>query len=343
MLEATREWGSFLARRLGALVVSLLIVSMITFAVMRFIGNPVYLILGPRYTPEALAALTDKLGLDRPLWEQYLAYLGGLLTGDLGVSRYTNNAVLAELRARLPATLELSTFALLLATLWAVPAGIYAGVHRRGWFARFADLTARAGVSMPNFWLGLLLIYLFFATLQWLPPPLGRIADRFSEIPAVTGWMTIDTLLAGNAAAFLSALAHLAMPALALAVTTSPSILQITRSKTEEIMAGDYIRSARAFGLMSRTVYRYAFRNMLGPVLTMVAMTFGYLLSGTVLVEVVFAWPGIGLYAVNAMNNSDYEPVMGVVLVCVAFYLLVYLAADIVNAIIDPRIRAARA
>ncbi len=343
MLESIGEWSLFLAKRFGALAISLLIVSMITFAVMRLIGNPVYLLLGPRYTPDMLAALTAKLGLDQPLWQQYLTYLGGLLRGDLGVSRYTNNAVIDDLRTRLPATLELSTYALVLGTLWAIPAGIYAGVHRRGWFARVADLAARGGVSMPSFWLGLLLIYVFFAVLQWLPPPLGRIDDGFGDvIPAVTGWETIDTLLVHNRAAFLSALAHLAMPTLALAATTSPSILQITRSKTEEIMASDYIRSARAFGMLPSTIYRYAFKNMLGPVLTMIAMTYGYLLSGTVLVEVVFGWPGIGLYAVNAMNNSDYEPVMGVVLVCTGFYLAIYLIADIINAMIDPRVRVVR-
>jgi peptide/nickel transport system permease protein len=338
-LESIIEWADFLARRLGALAISLVIVTIITFAVVHFIGNPVYLLLGPRYTPEMLDALTAKLGLDKPLWEQYLHYVGGLLRGDLGVSRYTSNTVLADLRSRLPATLELSTFALLLGVLWAVPAGIYAGVHRKGWFARFADLVARAGVSMPSFWLGLLLIYFLFAKLNWLPPPLGRIDDRFSDIPSVTGWGTIDTLLAGNGTAFISVLRHLAMPAIALAVTTSPSTLQVTRSRTEEIMRSDYIRSARAFGMRSSTIYRYAFKNMLGPVLTMISMTYGYLLSGTVLVEVVFAWPGLGLYAVNAMNNSDYEPVMGVVLVCTAFYLSIYLVADVINAIVDPRVR----
>lgn len=329
----------FLAKRIVALVVSLLIVSMITFAVIHFIGNPVYLLLGPRYTQEMLNALTASLGLDKPLWQQYLHYLGNLLSGDLGVSRYTGNTVAADLAARLPATLELSTYALFLGVLWSVPAGIYAGVHPRGWFARLADLVARAGVSMPSFWLGLLLIYFFFAELHWLPAPLGRIDDRFSGIPVVTGWKTIDTLLAGNGAAFVSALAHLAMPALALAITTSPSILQIARSRIEEIMRSDYIRSARAFGLPPSTIYRYAFKNMLGPVLTMITMTYGYLLSGTVLVEVVFAWPGLGLYAVDAMNNSDYEPVMGVVLIGTAFYLFVYLVADIINAMVDPRAR----
>jgi peptide/nickel transport system permease protein len=339
MIESVGQWALFITKRIAVLALSLVIVSIITFAVTNFIGSPLHLLLGPRYTQAMLDTVTRELGLDLPIWQRYFNYAFGLLQGDLGTSRYTYNAVLDDLRTRFPATLELSTYALLLGVLWAVPAGIYAGVQRNGWFARFADFVARAGVSMPGFWLSLILIFLFFAKLGWLPAPLGRIDRAYASIATVTGWYTIDALLAGNLPAFVSAVRHLILPALALAVTTSPSVLQITRAKTEEIMQSDYIRSARAFGMRSGTIYRYALRNMLAPVLTMVAMTYGYLLSGTVLVEVVFAWPGIGLYAVNAMNNSDYEPVMGVVLVCTAFYLFVYLVADILNAAIDPRTR----
>lgn len=339
MLQSLLPWTAFLARRVGVLVISLVIVSVITFAVTNYIGNPLYLLVGPRYTEDMFETTIRELGLDLPLWQRYLDYLWNLANGDLGVSRITYNPVLDDLRARFPATLELSTYALLLGVLWAVPAGIAAGIRPHGWFARFADLVARAGVSMPSFWLGLLLIYLFFATLGWFPAPLGRIDRAHAALPVVTGWYTIDALLAGNLAAFGSALAHLALPAAALAFTTSPSTLQIARGRTEEIMQSDYIRSARAFGMSQATIYRYALKNMFGPVITMIAMTYGYLLSGTVLVEVVFTWPGIGLYAVDAMKNSDYEPVMGVVLVCTAFYLVVYLVADILSAVVDPRAR----
>lgn len=340
MSPAVRHWSLFVARRLGALAVSLWIVSVITFVVTRLVGNPVYLMLGPRYTEEQFQAAVARLGLDQPMWRQYLDYLGNLLSGDLGVSRYTASPVLNEMLARAPATLELSTFALILGVAWAVPAGIAAGRNPRGWFARFADLMARAGVAIPGFWLSLLLVFVFFAKLRWLPAPLGRIDDAFRAMPRPTGWMTLDALLAGNMAALGSALAHLLMPVIALAVTTSPSILQITRARTAEVMASDYIRAARAFGLGESKVRRYALRNMLAPVLTMITMTYGFLISGTVLVEVVFTWPGLGLYAVNAMNHSDYEPVMGVVLFATAFYLILYMLADMVNAAVDPRARA---
>ncbi len=339
-MDSTRHWIKFLAKRLGGLALSLWIVSLITFTVTRLIGNPVYLLLGPRYTEDQFQAAVQRLGLDRPIWDQYLTYLGNVLTGDLGVSRYTQTPVLEDLLHRAPATLELSTLALLLGVAWAVPAGIAAARNPRGWFAWFADAIARIGVSLPGFWLSLLLVFVFFAQLQWLPAPLGRIDEAYRDLPVVTGWMTIDTLLAGNLAAFGSALAHLVMPVVALAITTCPSIFQITRARTEEIMASDYIRSARAFGMPDRTIRRYMLLNMAAPVLTMIAMTYGFLISGTVLVEVVFTWPGLGLYAVNAMSHSDYEPVQGVVLFTTAFYLFLYMAADIVNGVIDPRARA---
>jgi ABC-type dipeptide/oligopeptide/nickel transport system permease component len=340
MLESLQEWGLFLLKRLGFLLIALVGVSMITFAVTNLLGNPVYLLVGPRHSQEMLDNMIRELGLDRPLWERYFNYVGNLLQGNLGVSRYTFNPVLSDIRSRLPATLELSTYALILGVLWAVPAGIIAGARKNSIFARFADLTARAGVSMPNFWLGLLLIFILFAELQLLPPPLGRLGRGFSTPPYVTGWFTIDTLLAGDWNAFVSSARQLFLPALTLAITTSPSTLQITRNKMQEVLQSDYIRTARAFGLPNRVIYRYAFKNMLAPVITMIAMTYGYLLSGTVLVEVVFTWPGLGLYAVDAMNHSDYEPIMGVVLLSAGFYLIVYLIADIINAVIDPRTRA---
>lgn len=333
------HWIFFIFKRLVALVVSLWIVSLITFVVTRLIGNPIYLILGPKYTEEQFQAAVIRLGLDKPLWQQYYEYLDNLLVGDLGISRYTSLPVTDELFSRGPATMELATFALLLGIAWAVPAGIVAGKNPQRRFAWFADIIARAGVAMPSFWLSLLLVFIFFAELQWLPAPLGRIDATFQDLPKMTGWMTIDALLAGNMLAFFSALRHLTMPVFALAVTTSPSIFQITRARTIEIMASDYIRSARAFGLSGRTIQIYVLRNMLAPVLTMITMTYGFLVSGTVLVEVVFTWPGLGLYAVKAMNHSDYEPVLGVVLFATAFYLIVYMFADIVNAIVDPRAR----
>jgi len=339
MLDTAREWGLFLGRRLLYFVVSLILVSMITFGVTNLLGNPVFLLVGTRYTQERLENVTRELGLDKPITERYITYIGNLVQGDFGISRYTFNPVMNDIRNRLPATLELSTYALILGVLWAVPAGILAGIRPRSIFARFADLMARAGVSMPGFWLGLLFIFIFYAELHWFPAPLGRIPRQIGAPNAITGWYSIDSLLAGDMERFIASLRQLFLPALTLALTTSPSILQITRNKMLEVMSSDYVRAARGFGLPARVVNRYAFKNVLAPVITMIAMTYGYLLSGTVLVEVIFTWPGLGLYAVDAMNHSDYEPIMGVVLLSAGFYLFIYFIADILNALFDPRVR----
>ncbi|MBK8021233.1 MAG: ABC transporter permease [Chloroflexi bacterium] len=331
--------GIFLARRLGYFIVSLIVVSMITFGVTNLLGNPVYLLVGTRYSEERLANVTRELGLDKPITERYLTYIGNLLQGDFGISRYTFNPVMEDIQGRLPATLELSTYALLLGVLWAVPAGIVAGSRPNSIFARFADFIARAGVSMPGFWLGLLCISVFYAELHWFPAPLGRIPRQIGAPEFVTGWYSIDSLLAGDLERFGASLRQLFLPALTLALTTSPSTLQITRNKMQEVLGSDYVRAARGFGLPARFINRYAVKNILAPVITMIAMTYGYLLSGTVLVEVIFSWPGLGLYAVDAMNHSDYEPIMGVVLLSAGFYLFIYFVADILNALLDPRVR----
>jgi ABC-type dipeptide/oligopeptide/nickel transport system permease component len=339
MVGFIRSWGVFILRRLGYLIVSLLGVSIITFGATRLLGNPVYLLVGTTYTKEMVENTTRELGLDRPVYEQYARYMFNLLHGDLGQSRYTFNPVNVDIQRRLPATLELATYSLLLGALWAIPAGCLAGRYRNSLFARIADFIARAGVSVPNFWLGLILIFLLYAVLHLLPPPLGRLSADTAVPPTITGWYTIDSLVAGNLKTFWASLKQLMMPALTLAFTTSPSLFQITRNTTESVYQTDYMRTAKSFGLSVWTIVRYALKNILVPVLTMLAMTYGYLIGGTVLVEVVFAWPGLGLYAVDAMNHSDFEPIVGVVLLSALAYILVYLVTDIINALIDPRIR----
>lgn len=339
MFESLQTWGLFLFKRVTYLIIALLGVSIITFSATRLLGNPAYLLVGTTHTKEMLDNMIKELGLDRPVPEQYLSYINKLLQGDLGTSRYTFNPVNVDVQKRLPATLELATFSMTLGVLWAVPAGILAGRFRGKLFARVANVVAQTGVSVPNFWLGLILILIFFAVLKVLPPPLGRIEVGVSPPPSVTGWYSLDSLIAGNFKALGSSLKQLLMPALTLAFTTSPSLFQITRNTTEAVYRTDYIRTARAFGLSGWTITRYALKNILVPVLTMGAMTYGYLISSTVLVEVVFAWPGLGLYAVDAMNHADYEPIVGVVLISAFFYILIYMAADVLSAIIDPRIR----
>lgn len=338
-MDSLKGWVWFLARRFTYLGIALFGVSVITFGATRLLGNPVYLLVGTTHTKEMIENTIKELGLDKPIYEQYIRYLAKLARGDLGMSRYTFNPVTVDIQRRLPATLELATYAMLLGALWAIPAGVLAGRFNNSLFARFADTIARAGVSIPNFWLALILILFFFAGLKILPAPLGRIDALVTPPTPITGWYTLDSLLSGNLKAFEASLKQLVLPALTLAFTTSPSLFQITRNSTESVYRTDYIRTAKAFGLAPLTVTRYALKNVLVPVLTMTAMTYGYLISGTVLVEVVFAWPGLGLYAVDAMNHADYEPIVGVVLLSAFFYIVIYLVADMINAVIDPRIR----
>ncbi|MBI1880110.1 MAG: ABC transporter permease [Chloroflexi bacterium] len=335
-----QDWGLYLGRRLLQLIIVLLGLAAVTFVVTRFLGNPVYLLVGVQADEKTIETVTRRLGLDRPLWEQYLAYVGNLARGDLGVSRFTSNPVTFDIGQRLPATLELSTAALLLGIAWTVPLGLLAARHRRGWLDRLAQGLVEAGVAIPSFWLGLLLVYLLFYQLSLFPAPLGRLGPPATAPPYVTGLYTLDSLLIGDWEAFRAALSHLALPAITLAFTSCPPILQITCNAMVEILRSDYIRAARSNGIPERTIFlRYALKNALLPVTTMIAMTYGYLLGGTVLVEVVFAWPGLGLYAVDAMNNSDYEPIIGVVLLSAVVYVVIYLITDILHFVIDPRLR----
>ncbi len=340
MQAVWQGWGLYLGRRLFQLIIVLLGLAAMTFIVTRFLGNPVYLLVGVQADEKTIEVMTRRLGLDRPLWEQYLSYVWNLAQGNLGVSRFTSNTVAYDMGQRLPATLELSTAALLLGIAWTVPLGLWAARRKNSFIDRLAQGLVEAGVAIPSFWLGLLLVYLLFYQFNLFPAPLGRLGPTVKPPPLVTGLYTVDSLLAGDWQVFRAALSHLALPAITLAFTSCPPILQITRNAMVDILRSDYIRAAKSYGMAERTIYyRYALKNALLPITTMIAMTYGYLLGGTVLVEVVFAWPGLGLYAVDAMNNSDYEPIVGVVLLSAVVYIVIYLITDVLHFMIDPRLR----
>jgi peptide/nickel transport system permease protein len=333
------RWSFYVGRRLLSAAVALLGVIVIVFVVTRILGDPVHLILGARATPEQYEELRHELGYDKPLWEQFAVYLGNVVQGDLGTSRYTLQSVTTEITERFPATLELSAAAMVLGLLWTVPLGVVSARRPGGVVDRLSQGLVELGVAMPSFWLGLLLIFGFYYVLDLAPSPVGQLDLGTDPPPRVTGLMTVDGLLAGQLDTFRSAVAHLALPAITLALTSTPPILQLTRSSMIEVLRSDFIRGARSFGLPERTIYWYAFKNALLPVVTMAAMTFGFLLGGTVLVETVFSWPGIGLYAVQSMQRFDYEPVLGVVLLASAVYVLVYFLADLLAMVVDPRVR----
>ena len=340
MKRGLTHWIVLLARRAIFAVAAMLGVTLIVFVVSHLLGDPVYLILGERATPEQYQALRHSLGYDRPLWVQYGHYLWQLLHGDLGTSRYTLQPVAHEIWQRFPATFELTTAAMLLGVLWTIPLGVLSAIRPRGLVDRVSQTVVEFGIAMPSFWLGLLLIYFFYYLLHLAPSPVGQLDISATAPPRTTGLLVVDSLVAGQFGTAAAALGHLALPAITLSITACPPILQLTRNSMLHALRSDYIRSARSLGLPERVIYwRYALRNALLPVLTMTAMTFGYLLGGTVLVEAVFSWPGIGLYAVQSMQHSDYEPVVGIALLASVCYVLVYMLADVLSLVVDPRVR----
>ena len=341
MPEWVRKSIDYVLWRVFAVGLVLLGVATITFGVTRLLGNPVYLLVGQHADQEIIANMIHKMGLDRPLPEQYLRYLASVAHGDLGISRVTQRPVFTEIAIRMPATLELVLAAMGLVIFIGIPAGINSAVRQNGAVDRTGQFVSQVGISVPSFWMGLILIYIFFFRLHWFPAPLGRLASTISPPPTVTGLLTVDSVLAANWPAFGSAVSHLVLPAIALALVSAPSTYQMTRNTLIQVLRSDYIRTAKANGFPAHTIYmRYALKNTIVPIVTMLAMTFGFLMSSTVLVETVFSWPGLGLFAVDSMHNLDYEPILGVVLLSTFLYALAYFVADLVTLAVDPRIRA---
>jgi ABC-type dipeptide/oligopeptide/nickel transport system permease component len=335
--------GYFVMRRLLSAAVGLTGVTLIVFIVTHLLADPVYLLVGQRASAGQIEALRHQLGYDRPLLVQYGSYLWALLHGDLGTSRYTFQSVSTELAQRFPTTLELTIAAVLMGLLWTIPLGVLSAIRPGGWIDRAGQALVEFGIAMPSFWLGLLFVYVFFFLLHVAPAPIGEIDFNVATPPRVTGLLVVDSAISGNLPALQSAAGHLFLPALTLAITACPPILQITRTLMLQILGSDFIKAARSYGLPNRIIYwRYAFKNVSLPIVTLSAMTFAYLLGGTALVETVFSWPGIGLYAVQSMGRSDYDPVLAVVLLASAVYFLLYLMADLAALAIDPRTRHAR-
>lgn len=317
-------------------------VLLISFVLLRLLpGDPAAQQVGvPGMTPAAMAELRHDLGLDAPLPSQLSDYLRGIAAGDLGRSLVTGRPVAAELAERLPASAELTLAGFALAVLTALPLGVLAARRRGGrWDAGLRGLGALA-LSVPSFLTGLGLITLFYVHLGWAPEPVGRLDPFLSAPPRVSGFLTLDALLAGDGAALRSALAQLALPALTLAVFAFGPLLRLTRAAMAQALVSDYVLSARANGLSRRRiVWTYAFRNALAPVVGTMTLIFSTLLGAGVLVEKVFAWPGLGSFAVEAALSLDHMALQGVVLVMAAVFVAVNLAIDLLHAAMDPRLR----
>jgi peptide/nickel transport system permease protein len=331
----------YVARRLALALLTLALVTVAVFAITNILpGNPAEVRLGPLATPAALKAEEHRMGLDRPLPERYWSFVSGAVQGDFGTSFKTERPVASDLADRLPATLELALVATVLALAIGIPLGFFAAVKRNSLVDHVARNIAGVAAALPIFWLGLMLVFIFSYQLGWAPGAVGRWPITQDPPPNVTGFLTLDSLIAGDLGAFWTALQYLALPALTLAIIELAPIIKMARSSMLEVLGTDYVRTSRAFGFSPRQVFfGDALRNAMIPVLTLVGIVLGYLVAGNVIVEQLFSWPGIGRYAYGAVTSNDFNAVQGFILLVATIYVLLNLAIDLLYAVIDPRIR----
>jgi ABC-type dipeptide/oligopeptide/nickel transport system permease component len=329
-----------ITKRLLAALPNLVGVVIITFLLTRALpGDPAAYFAGGAATPEAVEQVRKQLGLDRTLPEQFFLYVGGLFRGDFGTSLTTGQPVLQELLTRLPASVEMVLLALFVACAIALPLGVMAATKPGSWIDQLCRLVTTAGVSLPTFFTGLLLAYVFYFLLGWAPAPLGRLDPVFSPPPQVTGLYLIDGLLGGDPGLWWAAFKQLILPTLTMALFVLAPIARMTRASMLQVLSSDFVRTARASGLSNTTVrVRYALRNALLPVITTLGMVFGFMLGSSVIIEKVFGWPGVGSYAIDALTASDYAPVQGFVLAMGVLFVLLNLLVDLLYTLIDPRI-----
>lgn len=330
---------AYTARRLLGIIPVLFGISLLVFLFLHLIpGDPAVVMLGERAEPERIAALREKLGLERPLWEQYLFFVGNLLQGDLGTSIFNQLTVKEQLARRWPATFELAIAATLFAVIIGIPFGILAAIRKNSLIDNLATSFSLLGVSLPVFWLGLLLVYLFAVNLQWLPAG-GRLSiDVDALFKPITGFYVLDALFQPQT--FWDVAKHLILPAITLGTIPLAILTRITRSAMLEVLSQDYVRTARAKGLSERVViWRHAFKNALLPVITIIGLQFGTLLGGAILTETIFSWPGIGSWIYEGILNRDYPVVQGGVIFVALVFVIVNLVVDLSYALLDPRIQ----
>ncbi len=328
---------AYLLRRLIAFLFVIVGITLLTFVISRLVpADPALAAAGQNATKEQIAIIRERLNLDRPLPVQYFDYLGGLLHGDLGRSIQTNRPIADDVRTYFPATLELTLVTMVIYTALGVPLGIIAAM-RRGWLDRLTNAVSVSGVAIPPFWLALVLQLVFFGMLGWLPYG-ARLDQHLTPPNPVTGLYTVDALLQRDLGTFFNALQHLILPAMTLAIGRLGAIMRITRRSVRDVAGQDFVRTARGKGLSEKSVLnRHIVRNSLLPIVTMIGLQFGWLLNGAVVIEVIFNWPGIGQYAVNAISFGDFPAVMGVALVVALMFVLINFVVDLSYRWIDPR------
>jgi ABC-type dipeptide/oligopeptide/nickel transport system permease component len=328
-------------KRLLTALPSLFGVLLISFILTRALpGDPAAYLAGPAATMEAIEEIRKELGLDKNMFQQFILYLKNIGRGDLGTSWATGRPVLQELLNRLPASLEMTLLGLLISLLIAIPLGVVSATHTGSWIDHLGRMITTAGVSLPYFVTGLILVFVFYYLLGWFPAPMGRIPLFVSSPHYVTGFFLIDSLLTGNYKLFLETLHHIFLPSLTLGIFALAPIARMTRASMLGVLSSDFIRTTRACAFPSwKVLYVYAFQNAFLPVITTLGMVFSFLLGANVLVEKVFSWPGVGSFALESLVISDYSGVQGFVLTMGTMYVFVNLFIDIIYGIFDPRIR----
>lgn len=332
----------FIIRRLLLLIFILFGVSILVFISVRLIpGDPALVMLGERATAEEIEKLRKDLGLDKPWIIQYGTYIKNILKGDLGISIVTHNKIINDISQKFPATIELAISSMIIAVIIGVTMGILSSIYRNSWIDNLSMIISLTGVSMPIFWLGLILMLLFSSTLGWLPLS-GRL-DITIDIKPITNFYIIDSLLTGNIKAFINSILHLILPAFTLATIPAAIIARMTRSSMLDVLEQDYIKIARAKGLKNSTViYKHALKNAAIPITTITGLQLGYLLSGAVITETVFAWNGLGSFVVNAVGSRDFPVIQGCVLIFATTFVIINLLVDLSYFILDPRTREER-
>lgn len=334
--------SAYLLRRLGLAALVLFGVMVVTFVVSRVVpSNPAALYAGPHPRPEQVAAFEVKLGLDKPLPVQFVRYVGDVLRGDFGESFQSRRLITTDLKVFLPATLELVIGASLLALVIGIPFGVLSGARRSGWLDQSTRMISIGGVSIPTFWLGLMLQLLFFGWLGWLPlgGRLSTMVTLYHPIETITGFYIIDAAVSGNWVAWWDTLHHLILPTVVLATYPIGLTIRMTRAAMVEVLTEPYIDAARAAGLPPRIIlFRLAIKNAIIPTLTVLGLTFAYSITGAFFTELIFSWPGVGKYVTEAIIRVDFPVVMAVTIVVTVIYITINIIVDMIQVTLDPRI-----
>ncbi|WP_073031396.1 ABC transporter permease [Desulfosporosinus lacus] len=327
-------------KRMSQLLIVLLGVSLVTFLVSHVVpGDPARMLLGQRADAQTLENLRHVMGLDKPVWLQYFDYLGGLLQGDLGISIRSQRPVLSELLTYFPATIELTLFAMGFAVISGVGLGLLSAAYRDTPIDHGTRVLAILGVSTPLFWLGLMVLLLFYKHLGWLPGS-GRLDSFINPPTQITGLYVLDSILTGDWVALKSSILHLVLPTICLGYIQLATIARLVRASMIEVLEQDYIKTALANGIPRyRIIYRHALRNALIPTVTLIGLTFGELLGGAILTETIFTWPGMGKYVVDSISFLDFPAIMGFTILVATIYVIINMVVDLLYPILDPQIK----